>query len=95
MWYTPKMPKNCFSKFIRNSETISWFALYCQKIFKKKKKKKCMKVYVNAQKLFLPINCLNTNGINLSYILLNVIKFLMVNDWLLIPSNPTILGVIL
>ena len=89
------MPKNCFSKFIRNSETISWFALYCQKIFKKKKKKKCMKVYVNAQKLFLPINCLNTNGINLSYILLNVIKFLMVNDWLLIPSNPTILGVIL
>ena len=95
MWYTPKMPKNCFSKFIRNSETISWFALYCQKIFKKKKKKKCMKVYVNAQKLFLPINCLNTNGINLSYILLNVIKFLMVNDWLLIPSNPTVLGVIL
>ena len=54
-----------------------------------------MKVYVNAQKLFLPINYLNTNGINLSYILLNVIKFLMVNDWLLIPSNPTILGVIL
>lgn len=87
------MPKNCFSKFIRNSETISWFALYCQKIFKIKTK--CMKVYVNAQKLFLPINCLNTNGINLSYILLNVIKFSMVNDWLLIPSNPTILGVIL
>ena len=87
------MPKNCFSKYIRNSETISWFALYCQKIFKIKIK--CMKVYVNAQKLFLPINCLNTNGINLSYILLNVIKFLMVNDWLLIPSNPTILGVIL
>ena len=93
MWYTPKMPKNCFSKYIRNSETISWFALYCQKIFKIKIK--CMKVYVNAQKLFLPINCLNTNGINLSYILLNVIKFSMVNDWLLIPSNPTVLGVIL
>ena len=54
-----------------------------------------MKGYVNAQKLFLPINCLNTNGINLSYILLNFIKFSMVNDWLLIPSNPTILGVIL
>lgn len=38
MWYTPKMPKSCFSKFIRNSETISWFALVLSKNIQNKNK---------------------------------------------------------